>query len=158
MHELIERVGAEKIDQVIQSALVVAPAGLDFAVLTDAVRALAGHHDTLRARLEHTPQPRLVVPEELSSGPFTHRVDAVGGDLRRLVDEETRAAVARLDPWAGVMVQAVWFDLGPDTPGRLLLVVHHLVVDTVSFRVLLPDLAEVYEALADGQAPALQSV
>ncbi|MFI2010253.1 condensation domain-containing protein, partial [Streptomyces jumonjinensis] len=158
MHELIERVGAEKIDQVIQSALVVAPAGLDFAVLTDAVRALAGHHDALRARLEHTPQPRLVVPEELSSGPFTHRVDAVDGDLRRLVDEETRAAVARLDPLAGAMVQAVWFDLGPDTPGRLLLVVHHLVVDTVSFRVLLPDLAEAYEALADGQAPALQSV
>ena len=38
------------------------------------------------------------------------------------------------------MVQAVWFDAGPAQPGRLLLIVHHLAVDGVSWRILLPDL------------------
>ena len=47
---------------------------------------------------------------------------------------------SRLDPERGVMVQAVWFDR-PGGAGRLLLVVHHVVVDGVSWRILLPDLA-----------------
>jgi non-ribosomal peptide synthase protein (TIGR01720 family) len=44
------------------------------------------------------------------------------------------------------MLQAVWCDAGPDRPGRLLLVAHHLVVDGVSWRILLPDLAGAYAA------------
>ncbi|MER5772642.1 condensation domain-containing protein, partial [Streptomyces sp. NPDC001985] len=76
----------------------------------------------------------------------------------RVIGEEMKAAIQGLDPWDGVMAQLVWFDLGPDELGRLLLVVDHLVVDTVSLRVLLPDLAEAYEALAAGNETALQSV
>ena len=43
------------------------------------------------------------------------------------------------------MVRAVWLDNGADTPGRLLLAAHHLVVDGVSWRILLPDLAAAVE-------------
>ncbi|MEV4258876.1 condensation domain-containing protein, partial [Spirillospora sp. NPDC049652] len=50
----------------------------------------------------------------------------------------------RLDPRAGTMLQAVWFDAGPERPGRILLAVHHLAVDGVSWRILLPDLAAAY--------------
>ncbi|MFO1417378.1 MAG: condensation domain-containing protein [Methylotetracoccus sp.] len=47
----------------------------------------------------------------------------------------------------------MWFDLG-DTR-RLLLVIHHLVVDGVSWRILLEDLLAAYDALAStGGAPA----
>ncbi|MEU8196723.1 amino acid adenylation domain-containing protein [Microbispora amethystogenes] len=82
----------------------------------------------------------------------------VGVDWVRLVGEQTRAAVERLDPLAGVMVQVVWLDAGPEEPGRLLLVIAHLVVDTVSLRVLLPDLAGAYAALAAGRPVALDQV
>ncbi|MBN9747745.1 hypothetical protein DMP23_42765 [Amycolatopsis sp. A1MSW2902] len=45
-----------------------------------------------------------------------------------------------MDPAAGVMVRAVWF--GPEgAPGRLLLVIHHAVIDGVSWRILFDDLA-----------------
>ncbi|MFI7388886.1 amino acid adenylation domain-containing protein, partial [Streptomyces sp. NPDC049813] len=37
------------------------------------------------------------------------------------------------------MVQGVWFDRGPDAEGVLLLVAHHLVVDGVSWRIIVPD-------------------
>ena len=38
------------------------------------------------------------------------------------------------------MLRAVLLDLGADRPPRLLLVIHHLVVDGVSWRILLADL------------------
>jgi amino acid adenylation domain-containing protein/non-ribosomal peptide synthase protein (TIGR01720 family) len=161
MHEVIDRVGADGMGRVVLSSLVLAPAGLDLDALTGAVRVLVDHHDILRARLETEPERRLVVPEpgEVAVDAWVHRVDAAAGDgLERQVAEQTRSAVGRLDPRAGVMIQVVWFDAGPDSPGRLLLVVDHLVADTVSQRVLLPDLAEAYEALAAGREPGLQPV
>ncbi|WP_323393713.1 condensation domain-containing protein, partial [Streptomyces jumonjinensis] len=137
--------------------------GLDFAVLTDAVQALVDHHDALRARLEDAPKPRLVVPEpgELRASALLRRVDATGleGDeLRALVGEQMASAVGRLDPYAGVMVQVVWFDRGSAVSGRLLIVVDHLVVDGVSWRVLLPDLAGAYAGLAGGRGAGLDPV
>ena len=53
------------------------------------------------------------------------------------------------------MVQAVWFDAGAERAGRLLLTIHHLAVDGVSWRILVPDLAAAWEAIAGGRAPAL---
>ncbi|MYV66773.1 hypothetical protein GT043_12665, partial [Streptomyces sp. SID2131] len=71
---------------------------------------------------------------------------------------ETRAARERLDLAAGDVVRAVWFDRGRDLPGVLLLLVHHLVVDGVSWRILVPDLAEAYREASGGRTPALQAV
>ena len=53
------------------------------------------------------------------------------------------------------MVQAVWFDAGGDQAGRLLLTIHHLAIDGVSWRILVPDLARAWGAAARGQAVAL---
>ena len=54
-----------------------------------------------------------------------------------------------------MMVQAVWFDAGAEQSGRLLLTIHHLAVDGVSWRILLPDLTAAWEAIANEQEPAL---
>ncbi|MGP2443094.1 condensation domain-containing protein, partial [Streptomyces sp. JW3] len=67
-------------------------------------------------------------------------------------------AVGRLDPLAGVMLDAVWFDAGPGNAGRLLLVANHLVMDTVSWRVLLADLALAYGELVAGRGAGLEPV
>ncbi|MEV0643483.1 amino acid adenylation domain-containing protein, partial [Streptomyces sp. NPDC050619] len=161
MHELIERVGLDELGEAVQSAVVSTPAGLDFDVLARAVRVLVGHHDVLRARLVPGPEPRLEVPEEVPERAWVRRVDATDladDALRELTGTQARAAARRLDPAAGLMLDAVWFDAGVDAPGRLLLVVHHLVVDTVSWRVLLPDLGEVCVALAAGREPVLAPV
>ena len=56
------------------------------------------------------------------------------------------------------MVQAVWLDAGPDVAGRLVVVIHHLVVDGVSWRVLVPDLAAAWQAAAAGAGPVLEPV
>ncbi|WP_079143856.1 non-ribosomal peptide synthetase, partial [Streptomyces luteocolor] len=162
MHELLRRVGADGIGRVVQSAVVEAPAGLRPETLADAVRAVVDHHDILRARLETEP-PRLVVsgPGTAPAGAWVRRVDAASvpaDELPRTIAEQTREAVERLDPRSGVMLQVVWLDLGPGTAGRLLFVVDHLVVDAVSWRILLPDLEQACAALAAARKPELEPV
>ncbi|MGP4087822.1 non-ribosomal peptide synthetase, partial [Streptomyces sp. KR55] len=162
MHELLDRTAPDDLREVFQSASVTTPAGLDFDTLIGAVRAVLEHHDLLRARLETGARPRLVVPEATDAAPvrdWVRRVDAGGGaDMDALAAEQLRSAVERITPQSGVTLQVVWLDAGPDTPGRLLVVICHLVVDGVSWRVLVPDLAEAYGALAAGRVPELAAV
>ena len=94
-------------------------------------------------------------PGAVAAGTCLRRVDVGGVDdaaLRELIAAEAEAAERRLVPTAGVMVQALWFDAGPARAGRLWLAIHHLAVDGVSWRILVPDLAVAWQAIAAGQA------
>ncbi|WP_234440045.1 condensation domain-containing protein, partial [Streptomyces bicolor] len=120
-----------------QWAVVAAPPGLELEVLATGLGAVLDTHAVLRARVGQ--EATLVVGESgPAAGTLVTRVDAAGGDLDEAAGRAARAAVRRLDPSAGVMVRAVWVDAGPDRVGRLVLVAHHLVVDGVSWRILLP--------------------
>jgi len=59
-----------------------------------------------------------------------------------------------LDIEQGPLLRAL-LGQGADGGQRLLLVIHHLVVDGVSWRILLEDLQNTYTRLCQGQAPAL---
>ncbi len=143
-----------------QAALVRTPGELDRTGLTAVLQALADRHDLLRARLvrpsaDDTENWSLEVPEagHLDAGSWIERVDVADLDaeaLRAAVAEHTHIARAALDPDTGRMVRAVWFDAGT-RPGRLLLLAHHLVVDGVSWRVLLPDLAAAWQDVTAGR-------
>ncbi|MGW6020536.1 amino acid adenylation domain-containing protein [Streptomyces sp. NPDC055099] len=148
-----------------QWMIVGAPAGLGLEVLTGGLSALLDAHDMLRARVESGGgEPKLSVRQRgsVSAERLVVRVGAEDMSSADLLNEAAvraaREAVERLDPAAGVMVQAVWVDAGPGRVGRLVLVVHHLVVDGVSWRVLLPDLRVACEAVAGGGVPRLDSV
>ncbi|WP_280883180.1 non-ribosomal peptide synthetase, partial [Streptomyces pseudovenezuelae] len=162
MRELMERVGLDRLGEVVQFNRVRTPVGVDGVVLGSAVRALVERHEVLRARLEVGAEGmRLVVPGEVPERVWVRRVDASGldeGELDALVGVYAGEAVRRLDPWAGVMLDAVWFDGGPDAEGQLLLVANHLVVDGVSWRVLLGDLASAYGELSAGRVAGLGPV
>ncbi|MGW7488583.1 amino acid adenylation domain-containing protein [Streptomyces sp. NPDC054786] len=123
-----------------QSTLLAVPARLGLQRLVTAVQALLDRHDALRMRL--TDNFDLLVPPTgaVDARGRVHRVD-ISGDRTPdavIADHAARAA-ERLDPQAGHLVQVVWYDAG-DQPGRLLVMIHHLAVDAVSWRVLLPDL------------------
>ncbi|MFK0132133.1 amino acid adenylation domain-containing protein [Streptomyces rubiginosohelvolus] len=127
----------------------------------DRLRTALGHllatHDLLRARVttDHPDGHPRLTPSDAAPAPATLltvvRVDGDGAELRRAVETHSRARGAELDPADGVLVRAVWFSRGPSRDGRLLLLVHHLAVDGVSWRILLPDLAH---AVATGTPPA----
>ncbi|MHA4820259.1 condensation domain-containing protein, partial [Streptomyces aculeolatus] len=146
-----------------QWAVVGAPPALGLDVLTGGVAALLDVHDVLRARadLSDPADPCLVVAERgaVDAAGLVSRVDATGTtDLDALAAREARAAAATLRPAEGSMSRVVWLDAGPSRVGRLVLVVHHLVVDGMSWRILLPDLQAACTSLADGRQPALEPV
>ncbi|MDX2878147.1 amino acid adenylation domain-containing protein, partial [Streptomyces ipomoeae] len=115
-----------------QSLLLTAEPGLSYDRLCAALQRVLDRHDALRMRGRHIRPVGAVRAEDC---------------LTRAQDEDVaahkKAARRALSPEDGAMVRAVWFD-----SGRLLLVLHHLVVDGVSWRILLTDLAE---ALSGGE-------
>ncbi|RFU43198.1 amino acid adenylation domain-containing protein [Actinomadura logoneensis] len=126
-----------------QRMLLVTPPALGLDRLTAALQRVVDHHDMLRLRT--SPDGGFTVPEPgaVDASELVRRVDVQGLDdteLRAVLHRESLDARRRLAPAEGVMVQAVWFDAGPDRRGRLLVTAHHLVVDGVSWRIVLPDL------------------
>ncbi|MGP3976398.1 amino acid adenylation domain-containing protein [Streptomyces sp. 8N114] len=153
------------VDGFCQATLVRAPAGAEARRAERAVQVLLDHHDALRLRLT-VQQPegdwslRVEPPGTVEAAKLVSRVETAGLDdeqLDAVVAEQFAAARGRLDPQAGVMLQAVWFDAGPRRSGRLLLVIHHLAVDGVSWRILLPDLRTAWETAGTAK-PALEPV
>ncbi|MDX3225470.1 non-ribosomal peptide synthase/polyketide synthase [Streptomyces sp. ME19-01-6] len=150
-----------------QSVLLAVPA-LGLAPLTAAVQSLFDHHDALRAVLSGTPKGitwglKVTPHGSVRAEDHIRRVDISGhpdgsAELAALVAAEGEAARLRLDPESGSLFQVVWFDAGADRPGRLLLIAHHLVVDGVSWRVLMPDLVAAWQTAKDGGTPRLAPV
>ncbi|TDC71919.1 amino acid adenylation domain-containing protein [Actinomadura sp. GC306] len=144
---LRDRVGgdAELISGFHQAMLLRTPPDLGADRLADALRTLMDHHDVLRLRLDVDGdrwQPVVRQAGSCDTAGLVTRVDAAGLDadkLQAVITEQATAARDRLDPRDGTVAQLVWFDAGADQ-GRLLVVLHHLVVDGVSWRILLPDL------------------
>ena len=137
-----------------QSAVVRVPADLGWERLLVALQAIVDKHDLLRARVD--PDWVVTVPPAGSSraSDWTVRVDVAGRNLWEAVSEQARVAQAALDPATGTMIRAAWLDAGPSAPGRLLLLVHHLAVDGVSWRVLLPELGAFWRDAVAGRTPA----
>ncbi|QPP06026.1 amino acid adenylation domain-containing protein [Streptomyces bathyalis] len=146
-----------------QAVLLQVPGGLRQDVLTKAVQVLFDHHDALRLRLETSGKEwRLVVrpPGSVPAASCIRRIDVPesGGDLAGAIGREAARAKEELDVQAGTMVRVLWFDAGAEAPGRLMFMGHHLSVDGVSWRIIVPDLSSAYEALESGREPRLQPV
>ncbi|MEV5387413.1 amino acid adenylation domain-containing protein [Streptomyces sp. NPDC052721] len=131
----------------------------DPAVLAAALRTLTAHHDALRLRLVRDAagdwQEHIAEREE---GDLLRVVDLTGvpeADREAVITREADRAHAAMDLTAGPVLRAVLFRAGPDAPDQLFWTIHHLAVDTVSWAVLLEDLAAVYGQLASGRKPAL---
>ncbi|GAA4791365.1 non-ribosomal peptide synthase/polyketide synthase [Streptomyces ziwulingensis] len=140
-HWLFES-GAAHADRFAQTLSVRLPATADPVALEDALNDLLAHHDALRSRFLTTgggtqwhidaSAPRLRLARH--TGPDTDTPHLGAFDLRR-----------------GPLLRAVLHDLGAGRPPVLHLAVHHLVVDGVSWRVLLEDLDRAYRARREGR-------
>jgi amino acid adenylation domain-containing protein/non-ribosomal peptide synthase protein (TIGR01720 family) len=127
---------------------------VDEAALRTALAALVGQHDALRMRFERLDGvwQQDNAPSEPSA--LLHRhdlsdVDDAGRDAAvRAVAERVHAG---FDLARGPLLQAALFDLGAGRRPVLFLAVHHLVVDGVSWRVLLADLDTAYRQAVAGE-------
>ncbi|MEU5775093.1 non-ribosomal peptide synthase/polyketide synthase [Streptomyces venezuelae] len=162
VHDLLARGGT--LDGLQQSALLQVPAALTETGLASALQALVDHHDMLRLDVsdaEGSPRMRVRPVGSVSAADCLRRVDLTGMDeasARSLLAKEATAAGERLSPADGVMFQAVWFDAGDAASGRLLLALHHLAVDGVSWRILMHDLGAAWRDVAAGRTPRPEPV
>ncbi|MGW6059450.1 amino acid adenylation domain-containing protein [Streptomyces sp. NPDC055189] len=139
------------------------PADIDEHGLAATLDAVLDRHDLLRARLVRGDDPGLDVRASgaVRAADLIRRVPCDGRweepSSLRTAKTELDEAAGRLDPEAGTMAQFVWFAAGTGA-GRLLVVLHHLVVDGVSWRILMSDLAEAWQQVHAGKTPELPSV
>ncbi|MGW4249879.1 condensation domain-containing protein, partial [Nocardia sp. NPDC004722] len=137
------------------STLVTLPSGIDSARMEATLQTLLDGHDMLRARLEHTGgEPRLLTrePGAVRASEVLTEVDAAA-DLGAALELRSREAIDRIDPSAGIMLQAVRFRR--PSGDVLLLTVHHLAVDPVSWHIILGDLADAWQQLETIEKPCL---
>ncbi|QFZ24669.1 non-ribosomal peptide synthase/polyketide synthase [Saccharothrix syringae] len=111
--------------------------GVDAEALGAAVRTAVGHHEALRLRFREV------------DGRWVQEVSPEPGEVFRVEHDADAEAVAHdvqrsLDVTTGPLLRAVFL---PGERPELLLVAHHLVVDGVSWRVLLADLERAYRGL-----------
>lgn len=142
-----------------QAALLETTSSLDANLLGQAVAHLLVHHDALRMRFEHTDpgwqQSGTVVVER---DDIVSRIDLstlAEPDRNDALQQEVARLQASLNLVSGPLIRVALFDLGATTPNRLLIAVHHLVVDGVSFRILIEDLETTYRQLKSSAVPSL---
>ncbi|AZG46291.1 Linear gramicidin synthase subunit D [Gordonia insulae] len=157
MRWLVERPG--RIDRYAQHLVLRLPAGIDHDGIVATLAAVVGHHDALRARLVDRDSMLSVEPETaVPVDSLISRVDVTpGADLGEVARTSLDDALGRLDPRAGIMARFVWLHRESDAD-LLIMVVHHLAVDGVSWRILIPDLITAWTAVGAGTSPALEPV
>ncbi|XXZ41221.1 amino acid adenylation domain-containing protein [Sorangium sp. So ce327] len=139
-----------------QSVLLEVTARLDVALLDRALQAIVQHHDALRMRFrKEGGRWRQRYGEGSPSGLVRHVDLSAEVDVAAAIERVAGEAQRSLDLAEGPLLRAVAMDLGSGQSGRLLLAVHHLVVDGVSWRILLEDLRTAYRQLEAGAQVAL---
>jgi len=138
-----------------QALLLQGNESLDLVALDASLRDVVRHHDALRLRFEQDAagawrQFHAPITQPLADGLLWARQARDAAEVRAMCDEAQRS----LDLAKGPLLRALAIEMA-DGSARLLLAVHHLVVDGVSWRVLLEDLQAAYTQHRKGQQVVL---
>ncbi|MDX3570881.1 non-ribosomal peptide synthetase [Streptomyces sp. ID05-47C] len=137
----------DAIDGFVQSVVLNTPAELTADALDAILGAVLARHDMLRARLVRGERWSFDIPEPGDTVPAWRESD-------RPLDDCAALATDGLDPAGGTMLRAVW----RREARQLVLAAHHVVIDGVSWRVLMEDLATAWRQLTSGTPVELPPV
>ena len=142
-----------------QSYLLSVPSNFQWEYLEPIWQELFKHHDALRLKFTQSDDNWQAIYSA-----STDRISVNFIDLSTLSDNEQKTAIAtKVESLQGSLdlsknlVQIAFFDLGVNKRARLLIIIHYLVVDGVSWRILLEDLQTAYQQLSQGQKIKLPS-
>ncbi|HEY0739404.1 MAG TPA: condensation domain-containing protein, partial [Herpetosiphonaceae bacterium] len=141
-----------------QAVLLQASERLDPAALEQALQQLLRHHDALRLRFHQSESGWTQEHAAPDEQPVLTAIDlhtVSEAELSSALEAATTEIQASLNLQSGPILRAALFERGPDQPQRLLIVVHHLAVDAVSWPILLEDLESAYSQARSGTGIAL---
>ncbi|MCV3211983.1 amino acid adenylation domain-containing protein [Plectonema radiosum NIES-515] len=133
-----------------QSVLLQIPKRVQSELIELAWKKLIEHHDALRLRFtSEASEHKQINQSKDDRVPFSV-VDL--SSIPRLSQPQALTKIATefqasLNLSTGPIMQVVMFNLGSECDARLLIIIHHLVVDGVSWRILLSDLEIIYQQL-----------
>ncbi|HKT49920.1 MAG TPA: amino acid adenylation domain-containing protein [Candidatus Angelobacter sp.] len=137
-----------------QSVLLQLDSSVDTELLEEAVAGLVEHHDALRMRYELGSDGwRQIGQAEIPAGLY-ERKDFSGlneHEQKERFEQDAARVQGSLDLYQGRLAKVVEYDFGSENGRRLLLVIHHLAVDGISWRIMLEDLEQAYQQREKGQ-------
>jgi non-ribosomal peptide synthase protein (TIGR01720 family) len=136
-----------------QATLLESSEPIDAGAMRGAIEAVLRHHDALRLRFARNGDEWTQAHAAPGGETPFERVDLSMVEDASLVGEIERRATAvqaSLDLERGPLLRVVLFDAGAARPARLLVAIHHLAIDGVSWRILLEDVQAAYHQLASG--------
>lgn len=143
-------------DSNVETMVLEVPEGVDVKPLEMAVQRLLTMHDGLRARFVNSDEgwrAEIMPPAEITAFSLEdlNRFDELELETRfNAVHEQARSSLC-LD-W-GLLFHVCLVRMGGEVSDRLILVAHQLIVDEVSWRVLLSDLGELYRCFSANRDP-----
>jgi non-ribosomal peptide synthase protein (TIGR01720 family) len=135
---------------------------MNMDALRGSLAAVLRHHDALRMRYERlsdgTWQQRCAPVAEVDISLEVVDLSALSpAELRQSIEKVAADSQRKLNLEQGPLFKAVYIDLASDRGARVLLVVHHLVIDMISWRILFEDLQTAYKQLANNEAVELRA-
>ncbi|MEH2311073.1 MAG: amino acid adenylation domain-containing protein [Nostoc sp.] len=143
-----------------QSVLLQIPNHLQTELIVIALKKLLEHHDALRLKFTSVASEHKQINQGLDDNvPFAVvDLSSTPKNEQPLALEKIAAEYqASLNLSTGPIIQVVMFNLGDENDARLLIIIHHLAVDGVSWRILLSDLQRVYQQLVTQKPPKLSA-
>ncbi|MBE9028853.1 hypothetical protein IQ266_03640 [filamentous cyanobacterium LEGE 11480] len=141
-----------------QAKLFELPPGINRAVVETAIATLWQHHDALRLQFEPSPAGYQQTNALADQPPQLVTIDLTDLDelaQSQAVREHSGKLHANLDLAAGGLLRTAHFTRGETQPSWLLISLHHLVVDHVSWQILQRDLNRLFDP-TDRLAPLPQ--
>ncbi len=133
---------------------------IDPAILRRAIETVIGHHDVFRLRFTQEGQTWRQSHQAEAPEVILHREDLStlsNTQQDEVLEQKASQWQSCLHLEQGPTVQTVLFDLGTNRSSRLLIIIHHLIVDGVSWRILLEDLMTTCGQLLEGHSAMLPS-
>ncbi|MEM9103829.1 MAG: amino acid adenylation domain-containing protein, partial [Pseudomonadota bacterium] len=142
-----------------QSVLLTTPEKFEFSFVQPMIKAIVVRHDAFRLRfkksskwsakfhdIESIIQSNSIEVFDLSEMKISLQVETLEKHCQQIQEA--------LNIEAGPLFKVIYFNCGKHQ-GRLFIVVHHLIIDTVSWRILLEDLKTAYQCLREHKPIAL---
>nr|WP_250636801.1 non-ribosomal peptide synthase/polyketide synthase [Paenibacillus sp. IHB B 3084] len=136
-----------------QSIMLYSKDGFDEAALRKAMDQIVGHHDALRTIFRHTEHGYEAWNRAIGEGELytLERTDFRNeAEVSAAIEAKANEIQAGIDLSEGPLVKLGLFSSSDGD--HLLIAIHHLVVDGVSWRILFEDITTAYEQALNGQA------
>jgi amino acid adenylation domain-containing protein/non-ribosomal peptide synthase protein (TIGR01720 family) len=141
-----------------QAIMVEVKQKLDVNILRETLKLLLSHHDVLRSKFRNDSGIWKGYIDTQDDNATLEIIDLSGitgayltSNLLQFVEDYQKS----LDIENGPILRLVYFQCGKLSSDRLFMVIHHLAVDGVSWRILLEDLQSLFDQLDRGLAPSL---